>query len=651
MARVRERPDEDTVREILGGKTTNLDLSLNALQVFARRYLRDGEAPEDMYARVARALADVEARYGAPRSEVDAFRAEFYDVMARGEFTPAGRTLANAGAGTPVVSNCVVLHIDDSMEGIFETLRDATLLQKFGSGIGFPFHTLRPAGEPTVRARGCASGPVSFMHVYDTAFGVVKQQNRNGANMAVLSVEHPDILEFVHCKQREGALRNFNVSVGLTDRFMRAVAADDAAPWVCEFGGARTLPRRITRDDNFSIARIEPVELTARALFDEIVHCAWSTGEPGCVFLDTVNAANPLPGLGRIESCNPCGEQFLHDGDVCNLGSVNLAAFARGGGVDYARLTAVVRTATRMLDNVIDLTAFPVGRVQGAAAANRRVGIGIMGFADLLYQLRVAYDSQRAREIAARVMKHIHDVAHATSADLARTKGVFPNYSKSVYAARGELRRNAALTNVAPTGTISMVHDVSGGVEPYFALAYHYRGILGGDVQLRYVNRHLRAALAEHGLDTPAVWAEVEARGTLRGVAGVPAALAEVFVTAMDISAEDHIRMQAAFQKHCDNAISKTINFPHDASEAEVRAGYVAAWRARCKGCTVYRDGSRQVQVLNLNGGGGGDDALPEAARTASGKSRESCPDCGARTRVAEGCYTCTSCAFSACSI
>lgn len=589
-----------------------LPLTDNARRVVEKRYLKKGadgapaETPREMFRRVAAALAGAERAYGADDAAIARWAAEFEAIMADFKFTPAGRTLANAGAPTPLVANCIVLHIGDTMAEIFGTLRDAALLQKAGSGLGFPLHLLRPAGAPTVASGGTSSGPVSFLNVYNSAFGVIKQQGRHGANMAVMAVSHPDILEFVHCKDREGDIKNFNVSVGLTNAFMRAVAADDPAPWLCEFGGTKMLPRRIVRDANYNIVSVTPVELSARALFAEIIDSAWRSGEPGCVFLDRVNETNPLPGLGRIEACNPCGEQFLHDGDVCNLGSLNLEQFVTAGGeVDHPELARVVRLAVRMLDNVVDLSEFPVERVNRTFRDNRRLGLGIMGFADMLYKMRVAYDSPEGRAVATDVMRAIQAAAEQASEELAEEKGVFPNWGKSVFKDRGVKRRNAALTNIPPTGTISMMFDVSGGVEPYFALAYHYRAILDGKTRLQYVNKHLRRALEEAGVYSEALMEEVIACGSLQRCAGVPDAVKRVFVTSMDISPEDHTRMQAAFQAHCDNAISKTINYPNSATRDDILRGYVRAWELGCKGCTAYRDGSRQLQVLNLNGAAG----------------------------------------------
>ncbi len=656
-------------KEILEGKTTNLPFSLNALQVIAKRYLvkdvegKITESPEEMFERVARSLAQVENQYGKSAEEIEKIRQDFLRVLINREFTPAGRTLANAGGPTRLVSNCIVLHIEDSMQGIFKTLQEASLLQQAGSGLGFPLHLMRPAGFSTIKSRGEASGPVSFLKVYNTAFGVIKQQNRHGANMAVMRVDHPDILEFVHCKEQEGAIKNFNVSVGLTNEFMEQVKRDSPEPWMCEWNGQKMKPRRIYRNQNFSVTKVEEVNMTARQLFEEIITCAWNNGEPGCVFLDTVNDTNPVPGLGRIEACNPCGEQFLHDGDVCNLGSIILENFVtKDRQIDYNRLREVTRTAVRMLDNVVDLSDFPVDKVNNTFRGNRRLGLGIMGFADMLYKLRIPYNSAEGFDTAERVMGCIQRSAKEMSRELAEEKGVFPNWEKSVYYQKGIKIRNAALTNIAPTGTISMVFDVSGGVEPYFALAYHYKGILGGDVELYYVNKHLRSELEKKGLHTQEIMEKICKEGTLQNIPEIPEETKRVFVTSMDISPEDHTRMQAAFQRHIDNAISKTINFPNGATKEDVLQGYLLAWELGCKGCTVYRDGSRELQVLNLNKDKEQNkeketkeqvmvqtttDRINKHQIMRSGE----CPECSGQIRVSEGCYTCLDCGHSACSL
>ncbi|QQG38977.1 MAG: adenosylcobalamin-dependent ribonucleoside-diphosphate reductase [Candidatus Woesearchaeota archaeon] len=595
-------------KKLLNGLTTQLPFSTNSLNVLAKRYLQKDEnnekvieTPEQMFNRVATALAEVENNYGKTSQQIEQIRKQFYDVLSNFEFTPAGRTLTNAGSMTRLIANCIVLHINDSMEEIFQTLKEASLLQQAGSGLGFPLHLMRPAGSPTKTSQGVASGPVSFLNVYNRSFGVIKQQNRHGANMAVMCVDHPDILEFIHSKDKEGNLKNFNVSVGLTNEFMEKVRSNDPSLWMCTWKDKKIKPRKIARDENFIVKKVEEVNMTAKEIFQEIIQCAWNTGEPGCVFLDKVNETNPIPGLGRIEACNPCGEQFLHDGDVCNLGSINLEKFATPeGGVDFERLRQVTKISTRMLDNVIDLSDFPVEKVNQVFRNNRRIGLGIMGFADLLYQIKVPYNSEEGREIAEQVMKCIQESSHEMSQQLAEEKGVFPNWNISIYAQKGIKMRNAALTNIAPTGTISMMFDVSGGVEPYFALAYHYKDILGGDVSLSYLNKHLETALKEANAYSDEVMETVIKEGTLK-TARVPESIKKVFVTSMDISPEDHTRMQAAFQKYCDNAISKTINFPNSATKEDVLQGYILAWELGCKGCTVYRDGSRQLQVLNLN--------------------------------------------------
>jgi ribonucleoside-diphosphate reductase alpha chain len=460
--------------------------------------------------------------------------------------------------------------------------------------------------------------------------------------MAVMSVDHPDFLEFIHCKDREGDISNFNISVGLTDEFMSKVASGSPDPWICKWKGTKLKPRMIYRDSRMNAAKIEEVTMSPKEIFQKhIVNSAWKTGEPGVIFLDTVNKSNPLPGLGRIEACNPCGEQFLHDGDVCNLGSINLEKFVtEKQTVDYEKLSTVTKTAVRMLDNVIDLSDFPVERVQRISKMNRRIGLGIMGFADMLYQMKIGYNTEQARMIARNVMGIIQKSAEECSEQLGKEKGNFPNYDYSVFADRNIPRRNAALTNVAPTGTISMMFDVSGGVEPYFALAYYYKGILQGKTPtLQYVNKHLRQALEEAGMFNEEIMKKIIEQGSLQKIDGIPEQLKQTYVTSMDISADSHVGMQAAFQEYCDNAISKTINFPNDATHNDIFQGFVQAWKNGCKGCTVYRDGSRIFQVLNLN---------KEESTTKNG---EICPECGNKLVQSEGCVSCLFCGTSKCSL
>jgi len=582
----------------------NGSFSENALKMMKKRYLQqrpDGtqESPSEMLHRIAHALADVELQYGATKEKRDKTENEFFEIMASHEYTPAGRTITNAGAATPVVANCIVLPIHDSMKSIFKTLRDAALLQKAGSGLGFAFSHLRPAGTYVKKSQGMASGPVSFLHVYNEAFGVIKQQGRHGANMAILNVEHPDILDFIHCKKVEGSIRNFNISIGVTDRFMEAVTNHPDDPWMADFEGQRMKPRRITRDRSGVVMKIEELDMTAKELFDEIVHGAWRNGEPGVVFLDTVNKTNPMIKMQAIDASNPCGEQFLPWYDVCNLSSINLAEFVKEGRVDFARLRYVTRVATRLSDNVIDVYDYPVQEVSDMAKANRRIGLGIMGYADMLYQLGIRYDSEEGNKMAEEVMSVIQDESHNVSRELAVERGVFPNWEKSTWADRGIRLRNTMLTTVAPTGSISMFFDTSSGVEPNFALAYTKQDKDG--VKYYYINRHFENALRNRGLYSKELMEKVVSEGSISDIKELPEDIKNTFVVSMDISADSHIRAQAAFQNHVDNAISKTINFKNNATEEDVRQGYILAWRLGCKGCTVYRDGSREVQILNLN--------------------------------------------------
>lgn len=581
----------------------NQSFSENALRMMKKRYLvsrNDGiqETPAEMLHRIAHAVAAPEKDYGKTPEEVRKWEREFFEVLANKEFTPAGRTITNAGAQSPVVANCIVLPIEDSMEGIFKTLKDASLLQKAGAGLGFSFGRLRPAGTYVKASAGMASGPVSFLLVYNQAFGVIKQQGRTGANMAVLPVDHPDILDFINCKRSEGEIRNFNISVGMTDEFMRAVTEASNQPWLCQFEGKKMKPRRITRD-RFGIGvSIEETEITAQELYNEIVKNAWCNGEPGVVFLDTFNRSNTMPKT-LIEATNPCGEQGLPPHDVCNLGSINLAAFVRDGQLDLKRLSHVSMVAARFLDNVVELFDYPVKEVQEMSQNSRRIGLGVMGYADMLYELGIRYDSPKGLETAELAMETIQEAAHQTSVALADEKGVFPLWHESTWAEAGIKRRNAMVTTVAPTGTISMFFDTSSGIEPNFALSYVKQDKDGHTYH--YVNKYLEKALREQGIHSEELMEKIILEGSLANIPEIPSDIRGIFRVAMDISPQDHILTQAAFQKYVENSISKTINFPHEATVKDIEEGFILAWRLGCKGCTLYRDGSRNVQVLNLN--------------------------------------------------
>lgn len=713
LYREQHKKIRDSQEDILNGKTTKLPFSINALRVLAGRYfMRDEEGnvcenPEEMFARVAKALAYVEKNYGKKEEEISKIERDFREVMENFKFIPAGRTLANAGGKTRLVANCIVLHAKDSMDGIFSTLREAALLQQAGSGLGFPWHLLRPAGLRTKTTQGVASGPVSFLKAYNEAFGVIKQQGRHGANMGVMRVDHPDILEFIECKWEEGTIVNFNISVGLTDEFMKQVKEKSTQPWLCEWNGKKMKPRKVVRNDRGAFVEAFEENITASELMDKIINAAWRNGEPGVLFPDAANKTNPVPALGRLEATNPCGEQWLHDGDVCNLGSLNLAKFVKNGQIDEAGLIHATEIATRLLDNVIDLSDFPVEKVNSTFRNNRRLGLGIMGFADMLYQLRIPYNSQEGFVTAEKVMKIINDSAHNYSEKLAQEKGCFPNWEISIFGPKDKNRkqRNAAKTTVAPTGSISMLFDCSSGVEPFFALAY-YKEVMGGQ-KLLYLNSFLEEELKKLNLYKDQIIKEIHKTGTIQHIKEIPQEVRRIFVTAMDISAQDHIRMQAAFQKHVDNSISKTVNFPHSATREDVKKGYLMAWESGLKGCTVYRDGSRQEQVLNLNkeahaeiqatipmetaeieeemleapeinkteialhsigNSQNFEEILPPPINESEIKAERmhqnlnvsynkkdviksrKCPECANTIQVAEGCMLCLSCGFSACS-
>ena len=602
-------------------QTVNARFSENAQKMMRKRYLLEDdkgnqETPADLFLRVANTLAGVEKRYGKDEKFVQKTAKEFFDIMAGKEYTPAGRTLTNAGGDTPIVANCVVLPIHDSMESIFQTLKDAAMLQQAGCGLGFDLSEMRPADFPTKKSRGRASGPVSFLKVYDAAFGTIKQQGRHGANMAMMRVDHPDVLDFIHCKEQEGAIRNFNISVTVTDEFMDLLTKKPDSLWMCRFKDKKMKPHKVLRHPNGAVYGSEELDITVKDLFSQLIEGAWRNGEPGIAFIDTINHSNPLPGLGALASSNPCGEQFLHPYDNCNLGSLNLAAFVKGGKMDFPRLRVATRAAVRLMDNVIDLFDFAVPACTELAKADRRIGLGIMGFADMLFQLGVRYDSKEGIETAEKAMGFINKISYEMSEQLAKEKGVFGNYKKSIFvqkkpvhspaqkAGLGKKLRNAALTTVAPTGSISMMFDTSSGIEPNFALFYTKQDKDGQ--QYHYFNKYFKEALAKLKLskkEEEEAMQEVIKTGSVQNIKGLPQKLKDTFVISMDIAGLDHMKMQAAFQRNVDNSISKTINFPNAATREEIADSFVSAWKLGCKAATVYREGSRAVQILNLGTG------------------------------------------------
>lgn len=561
-----------------------MKLTDNARIILEKRYLKKEngvpvETPEDMFRRVARTIATAEAFYEANMSEakLDEYTSRYYDLMTSLSFLPNSPTLMNAGRELGQLSACFVLPVEDSMEAIFTAVKDAALIHKSGGGTGFSFSNLRPKNSPVRSTGGVASGPVSFMKVFNAATEAIKQGGtRRGANMGILRVDHPDILEFISCKKDNNDLTNFNISVGLTAEFMEAVAQDDY--YELKFGG-----------------RVYD-KIKAAEVFELIVSHAWSNGEPGIIFLDRLNEDNPTPELGVIEATNPCGEQPLLPYEACNLGSINLANMVKGDQIDWDKLAKTVYWSVRFLDNVIDCNVYPLDIIKTNTLGNRKIGLGVMGWADMLFKLRIAYDSEEAVELGQKVMAFIQNEAHQASRELAAQRGSFPNIERSIY--RGQQLRNATCTTIAPTGTISMIAGTSSGIEPTFALAYT-KNVLDG-AGLVEVNPVLQAYLSANFSpeEGEAIIKRIASGESITTIEQLPADIKRVFVTALEIDPEWHIRMQAAFQAHTDNAVSKTVNFPNSATTADIRRTYELAYKLGCKGVTVYRSGSREQEVL-----------------------------------------------------
>ena len=580
--------------------STQIDLSPSALKVLEKRYLKKDEegktveGPVDLFRRVARAVASVELNHGKSDAEISTLEDRFYALMTSLKFLPNSPTLMNAGRRLGQLSACFVLPVDDSMESIFDAVKNAAMIHKSGGGTGFSFSNLRPKGDIVGSTKGVSSGPISFMTVFDSATEAIKQGGtRRGANMGILRVDHPDILEFISAKDSNTKLNNFNLSVALTDVFMKAIEKDE------EYDLINPHTKKPVR------------RLKARSVFNLIVNHAWKNGEPGVIFMDRINQCNPTPAAGQIESTNPCGEQPLLPYESCNLGSINLAKFVsvnsteawkQGGAgaasemIDWDGLRETVRLSVHFLDNVIDINKYPLRKIEEATKANRKIGLGVMGWADMLIQLGIPYNSVEASKLASEVMKFIQTESKKQSAFLAVERGVFPNFEESIYTDDMAVR-NATTTTIAPTGTLSIIAGCSSGIEPLFAVSF-VRNVLEG-TKMYEVNPHFESIAKERGFWSKELIEKIAEKGSLKDIEEVPEDVKKTFITAHDISPLDHVRMQAAFQKHVDNAVSKTVNFSHNACPKDVEDVYYLAYGLGCKGLTVYRDGSREEQVLS----------------------------------------------------
>jgi len=562
-----------------------MEISKNALKVLKARYLMKNErgevaeTPDEMFRRVAATIASAEKLHGGNASE---WEEKFYDLMSNLRFLPNSPTLMNAGKSIGQLAACFVLPVDDSMQSIFDTLKNAALILQSGGGTGFSFSRLRPKTDVVRSTGGIASGPVSFMKIYNTATDVIKQGGaRRGANMGILRIDHPDILEFIRIKRKESELTNFNISVAVTDAFMEALR-DDAEYDLIN-------PRSKT-----VVARLK-----AKTVFDEIVSSAWETGDPGLVFIDRINKYNPTPNIGVMESTNPCGEQPLLPYEACVLGSLNLSKYVADGGkarIDFDSLSGDIKTTVRFLDNAIDVNKYPIPAIEAMHKGNRKIGLGIMGWADMLILLGIVYDSRKAFGLARELMRFVREKARETSVELAEKRGVFPNFKGSIYDEAGMPRvRNATTTTIAPTGTLSIIADCSSGIEPLFALAYK-RLIL--DTEIYEINTHFFRVAHERGFYSKELEDKVIKKGSLKGISGVPPGVKRLFRTAHEISPEDHIEMQAAFQEYTDNAVSKTINMPKRATREDVTKTYLRAYEKGLKGITIFRYGSAKRGTL-----------------------------------------------------
>jgi ribonucleoside-diphosphate reductase, adenosylcobalamin-dependent len=571
-----------------------INLSRNAIKVLKKRYLKRDEegtlleTPGEMFLRVARNISAAEKNYGKTQQEISEIERQFFDIMSGLDFLPNSPTLMNAGKELQQLAACFVLPVGDSMEKIFEALKEAALIQKSGGGVGYSFSSIRPKNDVVLSTKGVSSGPISFMTVFNAATDTIKQGGtRRGANMGILRVDHPDILEFISAKEDNTKLNNFNISVGVTESFMRAVE----------------------NSDDYDIVNPRTKEVftryNARDIFKKIIYHAWKNGDPGIIFLERLNRDNPTPNIGIIESTNPCGEQPLLPYEACNLGSINLANMVKTEDgvpeVDYEKLKATVHTAIRFLDDVIDMGRYPLDKIADMVKGNRKVGLGIMGWADLLIILGIPYNSEQALETAKEVMSFIQDESRNATRSLADERGSFPNFKGSIYdTPEGYPVRNATTTTIAPTGTLSIIANCSSGIEPVFAISF-VKNVMDND-KLLEINPYFEKTAKEMGFYSGELMEDIANKGTIADFEQIPRSIKRVFITAHEISPVWHVRMQAVFQGFVDNAVSKTVNFSNSATEQDVEEVFMLAHRLGCKGITIYRDGSRESQVLQVEG-------------------------------------------------
>lgn len=619
------------------GVHDDVGLSLNALVVAKEKYLLKDEGGEVMesiaglFERTAKLLASAE-----PAKSRKSWQAKFASIMQQQRFMPGGRTLANAGTANNQLANCFVMPMSDDIEGIFESLKESSILKKYGGGVGFSFGHIRPKGDSVATTSGAAAGPVALMQLINDASDIYLQAGkRRSGNMVTLPITHPDIIDFIHCKESGYNFPHINFSIAVTTKFIEAVKSN--SEW--ELINPRT-------------GKVSS-KISARGLMEEAARMAWKNGDPGLIFIDEIEKYNPTPHVGPLETVNLCGEQPLLSYEACNLGSVNLAVHVTesntpGVSVDWDKLEETVRLSVRMLDDVVSVCEYPLVRVKETVRGNRKIGLGVMGWADMLTKLHVPYDSSKALKLAEEVMSFVQKTGHDESAKLGKEKGSFPNFPGSSWQKKGyKYFRNATVTTIAPTGTISMMAGASSGIEPHFALAYFRKSM--GQYNLPEVNTDLvRAIKHVNGTYSSELMDEISRVGSIQKLTKIPQKIREVFTTAMDISPETHVRMLSAFQKYTDNAVSKTINLPSGATVEDVMKVYMMAADLKCKGITVYRDKSRGEQVLNV-GKTNVEVASHKVIKSVKPGDVEVCPECGGKLAIEEGCKKCYGCGYSVC--